>query len=565
MRHHPAPQRRTKKGILAISVALLIIFLLSACNGDTQTQQRASQSKNELDKMITHAQSIGVPDSLLQPIIDQEAQLSQTNAPITDQSATSYYSNLSQRYQSLTLQVQGLEPQATQQLDYQATLDLQTFGAALAQRQAQDWVETKTFADQLASDQNLMAKAQYPKQYTQISTSAKDSTQALHLMGPAYDKLTALQQTIAQLEASHLDVTAIQQQEQYDLQLFRTANKPGDFTQIIDQINTQLQETVALSTQAIPYVGAANLKEFTTDLTQLKQYGMDTTTYQKHLVADKAALDQAKTISDFLKVSSQINSDMASIQFPLLQGQTNFLLKQFHQEVTNWGNAHQYHDPQNGVNYNLDYAYDQQGIGSDADAAVQAAQTQDDYLAAIDLLQNDILHLQAMEADYQDKTPWDQTHATDTQLLAHYKLATSGQVIVVSLIEQALRLYQNGKLVKAFQVTTGQFDKPSVPGFWHISLRQSPTVFKSSEPKGSAFWYPDTKINFAMEYHDGGYFFHDSWWRVNYGPGTNFPHYDSGGDESFAGTGSHGCVNMQEDQAAWLYNNTGYGTAVIMY
>jgi lipoprotein-anchoring transpeptidase ErfK/SrfK len=68
-----------------------------------------------------------------------------------------------------------------------------------------------------------------------------------------------------------------------------------------------------------------------------------------------------------------------------------------------------------------------------------------------------------------------------------------------------------------------------------------------------------------MEYHDGGYFFHDSWWRVNYGPGSNFPHYDVGGDESFAGNGSHGCINMQENDAAWLYANTSYGAAVLLY
>ncbi|HLG75776.1 MAG TPA: L,D-transpeptidase, partial [Ktedonobacteraceae bacterium] len=84
-------------------------------------------------------------------------------------------------------------------------------------------------------------------------------------------------------------------------------------------------------------------------------------------------------------------------------------------------------------------------------------------------------------------------------------------------------------------------------------------------PKGSAFWYPDTKINYAMEYHSGGYFFHDSWWRANYGPGTNFPHYDTGGDESFAGNGSHGCINMAESDIAWLYPNSTYNAQVILY
>jgi hypothetical protein len=215
----------------------------------------------------------------------------------------------------------------------------------------------------------------------------------------------------------------------------------------------------------------------------------------------------------------------------------------------------------------LDYEYDQQGIGSDADAAVQSAQTADDYQAAIDLINNDLLHLKAMEADYTDSTPWNQPHATDIQLMKHYNLdsSNSGEVFVVSLVEQTLRYYNNGQLVRAFHITSGQFDKPSPPGFWSIFQRQSPTIFKSSEPKGSAFWYPDTNINYAMEYHEGGYFFHDAWWRADYGPGTNFPHYDSGGDETFAGNGSHGCINMQEQEAGWLYQNSSYGAAVILY
>jgi lipoprotein-anchoring transpeptidase ErfK/SrfK len=457
-----------------------------------------------------------------------------------------------------------LIPQATQQFDYQATLDLQDFASILAKRQAQGFVEAKTFTDQLKQDQNLMAQAQYPKDYIHIIDSAKRSMQALHLMGSTYDSLTTLQQTISQLQASHLDVTALKQEQQYDFQLFHSATAPEYFAQLNDIINTQLMEMIAFSTQVIPYVGAAKLSQFSSEIATLKQYGQDISAFQKRLNADKAALDQARTINDFLKVSSQIDNDVTSIQLPLVQGQANYLLKQFHQEVTNWGNTHQYHDSYNGMSYPLDYEYDQQeGFGSDADLAVQTAQTLDDYQSAINLINNDMANLKAMEADYNDKTPWNQPHATDKQLLQYYN-ATTGQVIVVSLVEQALRLYQDGKLVKAFQITSGQFARPSPPGFWHIFLRQSPTVFKSSEPKGSAFWYPDTKINYAMEYHDDGYFFHDSWWRYYYGPGTNFPHYDPGGEE-FAGNGSHGCINMQEDQAGWLYANTGYGTAVVMY
>jgi lipoprotein-anchoring transpeptidase ErfK/SrfK len=552
----------------AALTTLLLALVLSACGGNPQSQQQSTTNKASLDAALAHAKDIGVQDTTLQPILRQEAQIGATNAPVTmfnDQPVTDYYTNISQRYHMLAIQVNGLITQATQQDDYQSTLDLQAFEKVLAQRQGQGFIEAKVFADQLTQDQKLQTKAQYPKDYLAISASAKSSTEALRLMGPAFDKLTTLQNTIKQLQSSHLDVTALNQEYQLDIQQFRTATDPGGFTQIIDQLNAQLQETTTFSTQAIPYVGAAKLKQLSSNIDQMKQYGQDVSSYQKMLTTDQTALSTAKSLSDYLKVSAQIDTDVASIQTPMIKGQATYLLNQFHQEVTVWGNAHLYHNAFDNKNYTQDYEYDQaEGFGSDADVAVQSAQTPDDYQAAIDLINNDMMHLKAMEADFVDTTPWSQSHATDVQLMQHYGV-TTGQTVVISLIEQTLRVYQDGKFVQAYQITSGQFDKPSPPGFWHIFDRESPTKFKSSEPKGSAFWYPDTKINFAMEYRDGGYFLHDSWWRVNYGVGTNYPHYDTGGDESFAGTGSHGCINMREDQIAWLYAHSGYGMAVIIY
>ena len=296
----------------------------------------------------------------------------------------------------------------------------------------------------------------------------------------------------------------------------------------------------------------------------MKQAGINITKYQQMYTTDQTALTNAKSLNDYLKFSTQLDSDIASTNVPMLQAQAQNLVQQYHQDVQSWGNTHQWTDSYNGETYRLDYEYDQDGIGSDLDSNLDSAQTADDYQGVIDLANSDTFNLKLMEADYSDQTAWTQPHTTDLQALQHYGVAAD-QVIVVSLVEQSLRLYQNGQLVKSYQITSGQYDKPSLPGFWNIIDRESPTVFKSDEPKGSAFWYPDTKINYAMGYHSDGYFFHDSWWRDDYGPHTNFPHYDSGGDKSFAGNGSHGCINMQEQQAEWLYNNTSYATQVIIY
>lgn len=563
-----AIRRRMEKSLALCLLLVLISCLLSACGGNPQLQQQASKNKQALDRSLAQARSIGIPASMLQPIIQQEQQLASGHAPLSlfsDQSADDYNQNLALRYSQLNSQVIGLETQATQQFDYQASQDLQTMSNALAERQGQN-LSASQFAHELTSYQQQLAKAQMPKDYLQISSGAQKATQALHLMGPAYSDLTSFQKVIKQLQSSHIDVTAFQQEEQNDAQSFNSATEPEDFSQLIDLINTQLNETTTVSTVAIPYVGQVKLNQFSSDIQLIKQYnGMDVSKYQQELQADQQALNKAKTVSDFLHVSAQIDADMASIQFPLTEAQANYLLQKFHQEVKSWGQSHEYDDKYNGQYYPLDYEYDEQGIGSDADDAVQSAQSLDDYQSAIDLINNDILHLHMMEQDASDNTPYNQPHQEDLTLMNHYGVTNASEVLVVSLVEQVLRYYQNGKLVKTFYITSGQFDKPSPPGFWQVFLRESPTVFKSSEPKGSAFWYPDTNINFAMEYHSGGYFFHDSWWRVDYGEGTNFPHYDSGGDEAFAGSGSHGCINMQEQQADWLYHNTTYNAQVILY
>jgi hypothetical protein len=563
-------RRSARKGMLLFSLGILLVMLLSACNSNPQLQKQESQNKVELDNAIIHAQNIGVPAAMLQPIIRQENQLTQTNAPIglfNDQPVNEYYSNVAQRYATLTIEVNGLVSQTSQQFDFKASQDLQVLENALAERQAQNFAEAKTFANQLTQYQSQLSRAQFPKDYIQISNDARSSTQALHLMGPAYAALTSLQKVTRQLQASHLDVTALNQEQKEDLQSFRQATSPADYSQLIDQVNTQLQETTVFSTQAIPYVGRAKLEEFSSQIELLKKYGQNATTFQQRLAIDKTSLAQAKSINDYLKVSAQIDSDTSSIQFPLVQGQATYLLKQFHQEVSKWGNSHQYHDAYDGGVFNLDYEYDAQGIASDADAAVQWSQTMDDYQSAVDLINNDFLHLRAMEADYSDKTSWNHPHATDISLMKHYNVygPSSGAVLVVSLIEQTLRYYNNGKLVRSFLIVSGQYLRPSPPGFWSIILRQHPTQFKSTEPPGSAFWYPPTPIQYAMEYHAGGYFFHDSWWRADYGPGTNFPHSDSSGTTTFNGNGSHGCINMNPNDVAWLYPQIGWGTPVIVY
>ncbi len=562
MMYSKLPRQRSRKLLTFVSLAFILALLLSAC-GDPQQQQQASKSKAELDTLVAQAQSIGVPATQLNAITQQEKKLSQTSAPLTlfsNQPVTDYYSNLAQNYRILTVQVRGLEAQTTQQSGYQASKDLKQFATLLSQRQAEGFIEVKTFNDQLTQAQKQMTQAQYPRQYLQISSVAQQSTQSLQMLGTANDQLTSLQSLVKQLKDSKLDTTALDQQLQGDTVLLRKATKPADFSQIIGMLNAQTQQTSTLSLQAIPYVGLDKLRQFNTSISNMKKYGGDTTKYQNQYDTDKAALDNAKTVNDYLKFSTQMNNDLNGIQLPEMQSQAQFELGQFSQAVTAFNNSHPYHDAYNGQDYTLGYEYLQRTV-PDIQDDLSAAQSSDDYQTVLGEIKDGEAHFNAMQAEYADQTPYTSPHASDMTLMKYHGV-TSGMVIVASLVDQSMRVYQNGQLVKAFLITTGQFTKPSPPGFTHIFKRQSPATFHAfDQDKNSPFYYPDTHINFAMEYHVGEYYFHDSWWRTQYGPHTEFPHNDPAADN----TGSHGCINLSLNDATWLYANTDYNTASIVY
>ena len=133
---------------------------------------------------------------------------------------------------------------------------------------------------------------------------------------------------------------------------------------------------------------------------------------------------------------------------------------------------------------------------------------------------------------------------------------TTGKVIMVSLQEQVLRAYDNGKLVLTTYVTTGRPELPTVQGVFHIYTKATPFEFHSPWPKGSPFYYAPTKIQYWMPFFEG-YGLHDAWWRSNYGPGSNTPQGNV--------TGSHGCVNIPLWATRWIWDWAPVGTTVVIY
>ncbi|HEX8982302.1 MAG TPA: L,D-transpeptidase [Ktedonobacterales bacterium] len=162
----------------------------------------------------------------------------------------------------------------------------------------------------------------------------------------------------------------------------------------------------------------------------------------------------------------------------------------------------------------------------------------------------------------------------------------SGRVILVSLSRQQLYAYENGSLAFTFTVETGRPELPTPTGVFRVFLKNcsdvrwtsnsGPTtyhnancvehngdghqaVFTSPWPKGSPNWYAPTHINYALEFKDGGFYLHDAWWHVAFGPGANTPHQLPNGTWE---TGSHGCIGMRILDASRLYAWTAIGTPV---
>lgn len=136
---------------------------------------------------------------------------------------------------------------------------------------------------------------------------------------------------------------------------------------------------------------------------------------------------------------------------------------------------------------------------------------------------------------------------------------SKGKVILVSLAKEWLWAYDNGKLVFNTPVTTAKPGLVTPTGTWRIFIHKHPTIFHSPWPKGNPLYYPPTFINYAMEWHGGGYYIHDATWRSVFGPGTNVWHKDPVfGWES----GSHGCINVSLKAAKFLYYWAPNGTIV---
>ena len=109
--------------------------------------------------------------------------------------------------------------------------------------------------------------------------------------------------------------------------------------------------------------------------------------------------------------------------------------------------------------------------------------------------------------------------------------------IDINLSTQRLHVYDGDKKLKSFVVSTGLPPTPTVTGRFRIYVKYVATLMT-----GPGYYLPN--VPYTMYFYNG-YGIHGTYWHNNFGIPM-----------------SHGCVNMRNADAEWVYNFASVGTLV---
>ena len=112
-----------------------------------------------------------------------------------------------------------------------------------------------------------------------------------------------------------------------------------------------------------------------------------------------------------------------------------------------------------------------------------------------------------------------------------------GRWIDVDLTHQTVYAYEDSNVVNTFIVSTGTWQHPTVLGQYHIYVK-----YRYTDMSGPGYYLPN--VPYTMYFYQG-YGLHGTYWHHNFGHPM-----------------SHGCVNLQTDDAGWLFNWAEVGTLV---
>jgi lipoprotein-anchoring transpeptidase ErfK/SrfK len=110
------------------------------------------------------------------------------------------------------------------------------------------------------------------------------------------------------------------------------------------------------------------------------------------------------------------------------------------------------------------------------------------------------------------------------------------QSLLIKDQTKTLYVYDSGQLVKSFPVSLGKPSTPTSSGNFVLMSHEASTRFKTPEYSLTAYW--------AERFTWGGQFLHSAPWSVGEQGSTNV---------------SHGCVNLSNGNAEWIYEHSRIG------
>lgn len=122
----------------------------------------------------------------------------------------------------------------------------------------------------------------------------------------------------------------------------------------------------------------------------------------------------------------------------------------------------------------------------------------------------------------------------------------------VSIEDQRIWIYKNGRLVLTTHVVTGRHDtrEDTPKGLWYIEYKQSPSVLEGSEAGNSHY---KVKVSYWAPFTLSGCGFHDAGWRKNWSK------------TAYLKNGSGGCVNTPPTVMKTVYNHLEQNEPVVIY
>jgi len=142
----------------------------------------------------------------------------------------------------------------------------------------------------------------------------------------------------------------------------------------------------------------------------------------------------------------------------------------------------------------------------------------------------------------------DSEQTMNIQTAAHKTVSmdTYDKWIEVDLSEQRTTAYEGATPIHSYTISSGMRGYETVVGEFSIWLKvRSQTMTGGSKADGS--YYNLANVEWVSYFYQD-YALHGAWWR-----------------DKFGTPGSHGCVNMRNEDAKWIYEWAPVGTKVIVH